>query len=266
MDNKLLNIIRTNYKNFWLWLWKKSFYIYTKYYLLKRAIDYILISKKQINILDVGGASGVDLKCISDYLISLNFNQSINYIVVDRNFDFYDQRLKHDFIRYINLDFISDSNKLKEDYWKFDIIISSEVIEHIWDIDKERFFVNFNNLLNTWWLLLTSIPNGSSILKNILMIHYKNNLSMTEDDFQNEYHHKWVPTIGESISLYNRKWFSIENILYTNFAFWLEDSFLWNLSRYLFYFPIIRYLFSTNIVYIWTKTEDINISKWYNAL
>ncbi len=276
---------RENYEKLYSKSPNWNFYSYKriKYYLFIESIRYInfLYSKWQLefSICDVGWYIWLDLRLIIDYFNQCNKWLIIKWIVLDKNLkNFYNENTYN---LYNDLTYIEkDLNELDNTFvWSFDMIISSEVIEHLWDIEKELFFINLNKNLKQDWLLLLSAPNWASIFKNVLHILNKNNFSVQFTDFKDEYHHKWTPTVTEVISLLSRKWFFIYNIYST--CFWsllpietksffkniifkfivLADFFLINLITNKF---ILGYLFSATLIYSSIKKTTIDKSLWYN--
>lgn len=162
----------------------------------------------------------------------------------------------------------------------FDIIISSEVIEHIWDIEKEVFFKRLNTIMKDDSLLIISNPNGSSLFKNLYHILHKNNPLVQEMDFTNIEHHKGVPSIAEVTSLFVRKGFLLEKILPTSFFSILTRWSICDMAGRIKNIPIVLLdfllinpvtnamriapLFSSTNVFIGRKKHAIDMEKWYN--
>lgn len=255
--SNLSNILEKNYKDFKLF--DAIFYFRTKNIILKEIIKYInTIKNNKITVIDVGGNIGFDLKCVHDYY--LNKSKTIKYVVIDKDLKYYRLKKRYKFIKYYENDFVNFKKNLKAD-----IIICSEVIEHIWDKEKEKFFIKLNKMLKKNGLLILSTPNGSSILKNIFAIYNYNNTTYLEDDFQAHPHHKGVQTIYQTLSILNRKGFYVKKIFSTTFLFKLNRKIiLHRLLHYIFLLLPFKKMLSTNLVYTAVKKENINTKKWYN--
>lgn len=82
--------------------------------------------------------------------------------------DYYTNNLVADKVRFSKLDFNKNNfgeELIKETQWKFDIIISIEIIEHLYS--SYNFLANTQQLLNTNWVLILSTPNMHSFLSRI---------------------------------------------------------------------------------------------------
>lgn len=248
------------FKKMYEYYGNRLFWHLTKKYIIKSAIDYIQNSKqKKINILDLGGASGIDLYMIRLRLEKLRIKKEIKYTVIDRDFSFYKNFKKYDFIDYKEIDFINYT-----DVCKYDIVICSEVVEHLWDREKEVFFKKLNQIMNTEGLLILTTPNGSSILKNIRALLYKNNFNLLNADYQNQNHHIGVFTIFETLSILNRKGFYVKNIKSTTFYEKMKEDLFGKIINTIMWIPLLNKLISTNLVYIAYKNKEIDLNKWYN--
>lgn len=260
MINNSINKILGNYEE--LELGERLFYRNTKKIILKEIYFYLNKNDRDLTIVDVGGCNGFDLKCIKDLADYNKFKSKIKFVVIDKNIEFYRIKKRFDFIEYFPIDIAS----CDVSYLKADIVICSEVIEHIWDCDKEVIFTKINEMMNVNGLLLMSTPNGSSIIKNLFALVRKNTDKLL-DDFRDIYHHKGSVTIYQSMSILKRKGFELKNIKFTAVIFDLIGRNIFHrLINFLFGLIPYSQLISTNLVYVSFKKEGICYDKWYNQI
>lgn len=237
--------------------------------LIKLAYDYIeSIDKATVRVLDIWGGWGYDLQALKLFLDFKGSKKKLELLLVDKYLEnSTDETFK-------NTKKFSDITYFEDDFtlfspehigWKVDIIISAETIEHIWDIEKELWFLKMNELLHIGWRLLITAPNGSSILKNLLWIFKKDNREVLCGDFDFWIsHHKGIPTIYECLSLFLRKWFTVEKFYSTTFSFELRYSFINGILQYIFFITPLNYIFSSSIIYCAVKKSEIDTTFWYN--
>jgi len=251
---------------------KFLFYYLIKYNLLKSVVNFIKDSKNDnIYICDVWGERWYDNILVKNILDSLWVKKNIFFDVIDQNIDFYQiwEAKTNIKINYIEKSFL-DINQDKKLDSKYDIIICSEVIEHISSFEKEVFFCNFNYCLKENWLLVISCPNWTSIFKNLLVLYkaIKNKRKYFDEEFWNRYWHIDVPTIAEVSSLFMRKWFSLKKLLPTTISSSTKLNFFNKLITPLLMkilFPFSLFI-STASCFIWIKEESVDYNKWYNKL
>lgn len=251
--------------------------IYVKKLISKTSYE-IFKNKKEINILIVGSGRGNDFIFLKEYIKKVP-NIKFNFILLEINENYLNVSKKLikflNFNKNVNFEFISKSfiDKISEFKNKFDIIICSEVIEHIWDFEKEIFFNNFNIYLKKNGFLLLSFPHQSFLKKvyyfNIKLIDrlFKKNLfNRINDDFRTYYSHKGVPSQIEIKSLLIRKNFKFNKYGVTIFP----DFFSFSNKNFLFkffgiFFAKITY-FSSELFIIAKKDSELNLNYWYNQI
>lgn len=239
--------------------------------LIESAYDYIeSLEKPAVRVLDIWWGWWYDLMALKRFLELKKSTKKVELILVDKYLenstdDTFKNTKKFSDITYFEDDFTLFSPE--HIWWKVDIIISAETIEHVWDIEKELWFLKMNELLLLSWKLIITAPNGSSILKNLLWILKKDNRNILCWDFDFWIsHHKGVPTIYECLSLFLRKWFEVEKISSTTFSFELRYSFFNNIFQFVFLVIPMNYLLSSSIVYSSVKISEIDTTFWYNNL
>jgi len=110
------------------------------------------------NIVDIGCGKGGLLRKIKKA-----FNDRFNYFGIDYYFEPIENEKKE--IIYIKKDINADFSEIEE---KFDVAISTEVIEHV--VDTDAFITNIKKLLKPNGILIITTPNLAFFFNRILLI------------------------------------------------------------------------------------------------
>ncbi len=254
---------------------KHELWYYTiKKHISSSVINHIIASKKkQIKICDIGGGYGYDDILIRSLLKEINPYIVVNIDVIDPTLDFYNtvhalsksDIEKQNQITYIEESFLTiDTKKLHEHY---DIIICSEVIEHLRTSEQEVFFSNFNRILKPAGLVALTCPNGSSIFKQLfwLFTRARKTNHIFEAEFNYRYSHIGVPTIFQVLWLFQRKWFQVNKIYASAMLSSTHINRLtMGLNRIFQLFMYLNLFFSTTNVHIATKIHKLDQDKRHN--
>lgn len=250
-------------------------YFMIKYHIASEIIHYILHSnKKEFVIGDIGGGYGYDDLLIQNLLHESHPEITLQIEVIDPTINFYNdvhQLTASDIraqqgITYIQQSLIDlDPAAYRE---KYDIIICSEVIEHLLSHEQEIFFAQFNRLLKQSGLVLLTTPNGSTVLKQLYgILHRKQwKKEIFEAEFHYRYSHIGVPTIFQVLWLFLRKWFSVQQIYPSALVSNTKVSRLnYGIQKILLCIPYINVFFSTSNVFVASKSTTVDDTKRYNA-
>jgi len=132
-----------------------------------------LEKERELNILDVGGGKGRAL-----FEIQKRATKSNNYYEVDLD------KLNLNYARaftknkgmanfhFLNID-ISKEGWSKKINKKFDLIIFSEVIEHLFPLDQKIALKEIENLLSPEGLFIITCPNKSCLVKKVIRFFQK---------------------------------------------------------------------------------------------
>lgn len=259
----------------------KSFHLskYLRYYILKYKIIKKILTfvqtcdQEEVRICDVGGGYGYDGKIIVELAKKLGITKKIHIDVIDQNVNFYQDmdasihNTKRPEITYNELSFLDiDMSKYKE---KYDIVMSSEVVEHLTTFEQEKFFVNFNGILKDHGTIYITCPNGSSVLKNLFALYSrrKQNLSTFEDEFNHRYAHIGIPTIFQAIGLFASKWFRLDHIYPTALTSGVRLNILNRIINKIgAIFPYVNLFFTCNCLFVAQKKTSIDKEKRYNSI
>lgn len=266
-------IFNANYKTAYpvsFHLKDQLWYYEIKYSMILEVLNYIERTKKEtLTLCDVWGWYWYDDTFIKNVVHHYFPHVTITVDLFDPDINFYHGTThnKQPDIEYHEESFLTIDMLLYKD--KYDIIVCSEVIEHLWWAEQEICFVNFNRILKKWGILLLTTPNWSSILKVWfwLLQWKKNNYDTFMSEFNHRYAHIGIPTLFQILGLFVRKWFTVQSIVPSTFVSSTLVSPLSIWMNILFKILIWLNLFlSTDNLYIVTKNEEIDETKWYNTL
>ncbi len=183
-----------------------------KYVLLRYDQNFSLIRKKleskECNILDVGGYCG-DL---FNYIKSTGFDVSnVNYHILDYDDTALDIAKKRGITTY-KIDFNYDEiDKIVGDK-KFDVIVCTEVLEHL--LDPARHISKFPKLLKDDGVCLISLPNENTIFHRLYSLF---GLGIDQCAFE-LYKHLHFPTIKMSRAFVSKYFDISKEKYYMNFS------------------------------------------------
>jgi len=246
----------------YLWYYLLKWYLFAA---VKKYIDTHHV--KELSICDIGGGYGYDNLLLKKLLAFYYPEVTIQVDLIDPNINFYADTThqKQSFINYHETSFLTmDIAPLKK---KYDLIICSEVVEHLWGAEQEVCFSRFNEVLKLGGIVYLTTPNGSSVLKNAFGLrHWKaKNDTYFLCEFNHRYAHIGIPTIFQTLGLFIRKSFKVDHIYPTTlfsgtnlsrFSLIANIPFLW-LWR-------INLFFSCGNVTIAVKDKELDLTQWYN--
>ncbi len=152
---------------------------------------------------------------------------------------------------------------------KYDIIIFSEVLEHLTTIEKELAFVNMNKLLNKGGYLIISCPITEYLGKRVFYSRVKGIKKRAKLEYRTIRSHIDVPSITKMIGLFYRKGF--DNVKIKPLPIILpfkKKKKIELLIKVLEFFSIIlpswfRVYLSPGVVVIGKKVSSLD-DTWYN--
>lgn len=238
--------------------------------MIKQILHFIhRTGKKHINICDVWGGYWYDNTFIRKMVSQYFADVTIEVDLFDPDINFYRDTVHHkqEWITYYDTSFLTiDLNNFRE---KYDIVICSEVVEHLRWPEQEMCFAQFNNVLSFWWLLLVTTPNGSSIVKTLYWLLQRKKWEY--DTFMSEHNHRYahigISTLFQVLWLCLRKWFEVQKIIPSTITSGILVSPISITCNYLFHILVgINLFISTDNVYVATKIAPLDTSKRYNTL
>lgn len=225
--------------------------------------------KTTLHMCDVGWGYGYDDTFIRNVVRHYYPNVSIEVDLFDPDIDFYRDTIhkKQDNINYYSESFLTINMDQYQN--KYDLIVCSEVIEHLWWAEQEICFTNFNKILKRWGLILLTTPNGSSIIKTLYGLIKRKRWDY--DTFLSEHNHRYahigIPTLFQVIGLFVRKGFKVDKIIPSAPTSWIPVTSFHIMVNKLFKILLwVNLFFSTDNLYVVRKSEDINTNLWYNTL
>lgn len=233
------------------------------------------LNASHVRIADVGGGYGYDGLLIRALAAQTMPWLTIDIDVIDPTVNFYNDVhtlqqsdiSKQNNITYIEESLLTfDTSKATE---KYDIIICSEVIEHLRTSEQEIFFAQFNRILKPGGFITLTCPNGSSLFKQLigLFTRKRKQEHLFEAEFHYRYSHIGIPTIFQVLGLFQRKWFQVEHIYPSSPVSATKVGVWTKLWTYLFRTPLRTNLFlSTTNVYVAKKDEQLDLNKRHNTI
>ncbi len=249
------------------------------YYIIKKRITqkilhYVqLLDQENIFICDIGWWYGYDDILIAELMKKQCPEKKLHITVIDPTIDFYNkvhQLNGSDIVHQQHINYIEESlltMDISDHSEKYDIIICSEVIEHLLSNEQELFFAQFNRILRHWGLIALTCPNGSSIIKQIawLRTRKQKKYDLFDAEFHYRYSHIGVPTLFQVLWLFLRKWFTVHHISPSALISAFKNNLLIRIvNSILLCIPYVSLFFSTTNVYIATKESQIDETKRYN--
>lgn len=174
----------------------------------KELLQYIEDSgKKSFSICDVGAGYGYDDTLFKTIIRHYYPDVTLQIDIFDPEINFYKDttHTKQADITYYEQSFLSIDVQKYHDY--YDIIICSEVVEHLWTSEQEVFFSNFNHILKVGGMVLLTTPNGSSLFKTIagLLQRKHKQTELFAAEFNHRYAHIGVAPLFQLMGLFLRK-------------------------------------------------------------
>lgn len=249
------------------------------YFIIKKRIAQSVIAyiessdNNDIFLCDIGWWYGYDDMLIAELMKRHCPEKKLHITVIDPTIDFYNKVHKlnnSDIVQQQHITYIEESlltMDISEHREKYDIIICSEVIEHLLSNEQEVFFAQFNRMLKPQWLIALTCPNGSSLIKQIawLWTRKQKNYTLFDAEFHYRYSHIGVPTLFQVIWLFVRKWFAVHHIAPSALISAFKNTRLMRIvNSILLCIPFLSLFFSTTNVYIAKKENDLDETKRYN--
>lgn len=249
-------------------------YFVIKKHIAQSVLGYIQSSNKEdIFLCDIWWWYGYDDILIAELMKKHCPEKKLHITVIDPTIDFYN-KVHHlnnsDIVQQQHITYIEESlltMDISAHREKYDIIICSEVIEHLLSNEQEVFFAQFNRILQPWGLIALTCPNGSSVIKQMAWLWTRKQKKY--DLFDAEFHYRWshigVPTLFQVLWLFVRKWFTVNKIAPSALISAFKNTWLNRIiNNILLCIPYASLFFSTTNVYIATKDQQIDQAKRYN--
>ncbi len=148
-----------------------------------------ILSSDHVDVLDIGGYTGDLFQLIKQSFPTKT--QKINYLILDYDNDGMDAAKERGIkVKTMDFNFQDIESQVKGE--KFDIIICTEVLEHL--LDPAKHIQAINNLLKTDGVALISLPNENTIFHRVFAV-----TGMGIDQYAFDlYKHLHFPTIKQA--------------------------------------------------------------------
>jgi len=257
IQRTFMKVTKTNFRNF-----KSN--LETKVSIIKSVEKIIMEKKRSVSILEIGaGAGDLSFVClkflgnkIKEYMVT-ELNAS-HITLIRKNMKPY----KNVKIGKLDVLFPGSFNL------KYDIVIFSEVVEHLTEIEKEIAFINLNKFLNKNGYLIISCPITDYLGKRIFYSRFKGLKERVRLDYRTIRSHIAIPSITQIISLFYRKGFTDVKIKPLPIILPFKKKVIEPIINIIEYFSVIfpnwfRVYLSPGVVVVGRKTSPLD-NNWYN--
>lgn len=244
-------------------------YYVVKHRMTKELLEYIQRTwKKILTICDVWAGYGYDDTLFKKVVRHYYPDVEIQVDIFDPELNFYKEttHTKQEGISYYEQSFLTIDIPTYTNH--YDVIICSEVVEHLRTSEQEVFFTNFNHILKIGGMILLTTPNGSSIFKTIagLLQRKKHQKDLFEAEFNHRYAHIGVAPLFQLMGLFVRKWFELQKIYPATRLSSTRFSQINIVLNTLFRICVwVNLFFSTDILWIAEKKGWMDTTKRYNT-